>query len=655
MLHLFSQNLWTRINFLSLSLGSLYLLFSAPVFSQSHLQLPSQTLGILETFKTLSKINKDKEKKVLDSLRKKEIINLDSALDIKINSFFLRSLLFFSKNKILNSISENECSFYALIENGFIGKDIEGFSQIPITLKMNDGTIKNGIIPLKLFLDFNYSKKCSQYKEYALLFSPKYVEKTFEKIDFKIGETNTKCESIHQKWISNPLTPYLCKIPQSIKKEKIIMAKFSKASSSELETFFYEKVKLIKLYKKIIPIRKSLYLKNLCQNLNSSEKFCSLYLAQDAWTKILNKELPDYKITFKCKQILGIEKVGPEDKKKCVELFNSFPKICSLKGQLGKTSLFPLSSCDDISTSLAKGRLYTNYHDCPSNIYNQGITNLNRIIMHFTRQKRKNPSLYQCPFKIKNIFSKSVYRSEYDDSWPFKICYENKLLKKEICNSYIPGFDKSSMLSENNVLENILKKNWPVSKGIKCFISNKKSYNPSRVSSNNGCHVIYDFKNCNNGRCSKSIIINKRKIDNIIYKDAPTFNYFPSKISSNNISAVKFALDHLGLKQKKINNLNQIKEFLKLKKGIIHGVGCIEEIYPSRFKLRSINQCQPIPFIIDNVIEKEMNNFLSVRTAIDDLHSPRLINWPFIYNALKSYEGVHSINSWTLYGIKKSL
>jgi hypothetical protein len=175
------------------------------------------------------------------------------------------------------------------------------------------------------------------------------------------------------------------------------------------------------------------------------------------------------------------------------------------------------------------------------------------------------------------------------------------------------------------------------------------------VNSNNGCHVIYDFKNCNNGRCSKRILLNKKNIDNIIYKDSPTFNYFPSKISSSNISAVKFAFDHLGLKQKKINNLTQIKEFLKLKTGILHGVGCIEEIYPSRFKRRSINQCQPLPFIIDGVIEKEMTYFLSVRTAIDDLHSPRLIHWPFIYNALKSYEGVHSINSWTLYGIKKSL
>ena len=65
-----------------------------------------------------------------------------------------------------------------------------------------------------------------------------------------------------------------------------------------------------------------------------------------------------------------------------------------------------------------------------------------------------------------------------------------------------------------------------------------------------------------------------------------------------------------------------------------------------------MNQCRPIPFIIDGIIEKKFNYFLSVRTAIDDLHSPRLVNWSFIYNALKSYEGVHSINSWTLYGIE---
>ena len=183
---------------------------------------------------------------------------------------------------------------------------------------------------------------------------------------------------------------------------------------------------------------------------------------------------------------------------------------------------------------------------------------------------------------------------------------------------------------------------------------NETSFNPSRISSNDGCHIIYDFDNCKDNKCLKKIVVNNKNIKNINYDDAPNFYYFPEKISKDAFSSINFLKNNLNIKQTPISNLNQIRSFLKEKNNIIHGVGCIQNIYPRQFKLRSMNQCKPTAFIIDNIIEENKNIYLSIRTSIDDLHSPRLIHWSFIYNSLKTYQNVHSINSWTLYGLQKN-
>ena len=117
-------------------------------------------------------------------------------------------------------------------------------------------------------------------------------------------------------------------------------------------------LKMIKVFEKAIPKTTSFYLENFCRNINSKEKFCSLYTAQDTWSKIINKELPKYKISYKCKQILNLESLKDEDLSKCAKLLSSSPLVCANKGALGKTVLFPYPKCNEISKSLKKGNLY---------------------------------------------------------------------------------------------------------------------------------------------------------------------------------------------------------------------------------------------------------------------------------------------------------
>jgi hypothetical protein len=91
----------------------------------------------------------------------------------------------------------------------------------------------------------------------------------------------------------------------------------------------------------------------------------------------------------------------------------------------------------------------------------------------------------------------------------------------------------------------------------------------------------------------------------------------------------------------------------KIPGSIIHGVGCAEDLLPEFFPRNSINGCHPLPFIVDGHIEKDNTSLLVFRSAIDDVHTPRLILWQNIFNAVSAYQLLHPLNTWTLYGIKK--
>ena len=52
-------------------------------------------------------------------------------------------------------------------------------------------------------------------------------------------------------------------------------------------------------------------------------------------------------------------------------------------------------------------------------------------------------------------------------------------------------------------------------------------------------------------------------------------------------------------------------------------------------------------------IEKNGESLLISRLAIDDVHTPRFLLWPNIFNAISAYQELHPLNLWTLYGIRK--
>jgi hypothetical protein len=64
-----------------------------------------------------------------------------------------------------------------------------------------------------------------------------------------------------------------------------------------------------------------------------------------------------------------------------------------------------------------------------------------------------------------------------------------------------------------------------------------------------------------------------------------------------------------------------------------------------------MNQCSPLPFIIDGMIKNDDKAVFVTRTAIDSLQAPRLISWSNIFSAVKSYQLLHPMRLWTMYGM----
>ena len=94
--------------------------------------------------------------------------------------------------------------------------------------------------------------------------------------------------------------------------------------------------------------------------------------------------------------------------------------------------------------------------------------------------------------------------------------------------------------------------------------------------------------------------------------------------------------------------------FKQHEKGIIHGIGCAEDLLPTVVRRRSFNQCTPTPFLVDGIFEKNENKTLVLRTAFDDILSPRLTPWNWVFTAVMKYQEMHPLKQWNLYGLHLS-
>jgi hypothetical protein len=220
--------------------------------------------------------------------------------------------------------------------------------------------------------------------------------------------------------------------------------------------------------------------------------------------------------------------------------------------------------------------------------------------------------------------------------------------------SYIPGAHANEPRSEDAVVAKILYQNKGASRKTTCRIVDSKTYNPVFSEFKLGCFIISDAANCNNLICNKKVIWDEKLQTDIKFSGKPVFDYFSTNYLSERFSLVSLVSEIKGIQSRSIKNLTDLSFFLdKTPGGIIHGVGCVEDLLPEFYARNGLNACHPLPFIIDGYVKKDNSSLMVFRSAIDDIHTPRLITWQNIFNAVSAYQLLHPLNTWTLNGLKK--
>lgn len=623
-----------------------------------HAQENSSPPGIIETVQELLGIQRAQFKKLKDKVSTNPMMlsNIKSDSEIKLERYFSRSLLFHSESKYLDLIQNNECNLYSLLQNNLL-KHSEGVPQnVYVTLKKESGEKESAQLDLENFLQTIYKNKCSQNKDLATLFNNTNIKETLGSINMPTPKTREDCINIVESWQRNPYTPFMCHISESVKKgtkARALLPRVERGQLSQRRTLS-EQIRKQEFYQEELPHFQRTYIANMCENLDSVDQFCRVYLAKDIWNQILNGEHANWKMSYKCRNILEKEEVDLNDLKACSVKFNGNPQLCMTKGNKGLPSLYPLLRCDTYSKALKVSKLKTDHHDCPARIENEGMTNISRLIQHFRPSKQKGDIEKTCASAPLIRFVELNLNYKNQQAWPLRLCYIDRVTEKEDCLAYIPGHHDNHELAENKIISKILVKNYGARKKTKCKIVSRSEYNPLMLEYKSGCYIVYDTDQCNALDCERDIYLDQKEITGITQKGRPVFDYFPNSFGNQKFAVDNILRETLRLESKALRNLTELTFFLKnIEGGVVHGIGCAEDILPRRFQRQNLNQCRPMPFIVDGVFSEEKAMTLSVRPSISDLHSPMPIHWNYVYSAVVNYRELHPTKSWTLHGLRR--
>lgn len=612
--------------------------------------------GVIEGLKVLVEDSREKIKEQYENLvRTNQIIENpteEQVKSLKISNVFLRSIFLHSEKKFLEMISLKECHLYGLIENGLLKSALGSLDY----LMVEDGG-KTQLIKKDEYVKQVYKYKCQANAQFSKIFNRSTLKKTVLSLKYPVPKAQKECKQIINDWRKNDYLPYLCKIPYVVQQAERAGQIKARTKRSEIGIIqrLNEVIRNGEYYKSEIPFFQRSYLKNLCNGVEDEDSFCRPYLATDAWTRVLNGELPKEYLDFKCLNFFNkpySEKLTENQKRTCIKRMKESSSLCIEKGTKGYSSLFPRPNCSLISKALNHSRIKVPYHDCPGQVDNGAITNLHRILSHYLKRDiSSTPETCQAEanFSLLNLLK----IAKNTRGWPLKVCYFDKIESKEVCHDYIPGSLEKTGISEEKVVTKILRRMTSISTSQSCKVVSKSRFNPGLLQYKNGCYIVFDENTCSNAFCPKEIYVDEEKVKGLKFVGTTEFDYVPNNWRDQKKSGLMMMQEGYSLRSKKLRNLTELEVYFKQNpKAIVHGIGCAEDILPQFFKRTLFSQCQPLPFILDGVVRENENMVLVTRTSLDDLHSPRLIPWNWIFTGVMKYKEKHPLNQWNLYGIK---
>ncbi len=599
--------------------------------------------GIIQTFEKLIQIDQEKFQNRSDYLLKNGKIFSDygNIARIKIEDDFLNSVILHSDPGYIKLASVDQCKFYETILTDLLKSADGKIKNIFVNYTDKEGKTDGMMIPKKDFLSKVVIQECPNVQEMISKYQIKNLDSTIKSINFDVPTGRDSCENILLSWINSPHTPYLCQIHEYMKDVR--------SGSGDLKDLPQRRTVANVLEKKFSPLQKD-YISNLCTNLDDKEHFCEDFLNVSFWNKVASGSASRIYAEDICANLTGTAIVSDNQVKLCASRIKKENDLCLYPAGRSQ-GLLPQPECDALSLALNNSSLRSDYKDCPGSTDQQAVTNMGRILLNITRESIQ-PFGGQCSSIPAGIVSDFNKRFDNDENWKLEACFDDRLTEKEVCYKTYFGSYGTQTEAYPRVVAEILKKTRGAGRNLECQMVDSQDYNPLLLQYKSGCYIIYERNKCFLSQCKHKVLYNDRPIDLIKIKNRMLIDYFPTSIKDERFSQHYLLTRDFKQNGKSLNNLSSISLFFKnSKKGIIHGVGCAEFILPSFFKLRSINQCTPLPFIIDGMIREGDKTVFTTRTAVDSLQAPRLISWSSIYSGIKSYQKLHPLKMWTFYGL----
>lgn len=625
-------------------------LFSFITYSQSY-------PGIFQTIDKIIEIDEKRYQNLQSQISKNPLIltQIEKLKNVKLDPSFYQSIILNSPTKYLDFVTKNKCSFYLFLENELLSRPNFNHQSLPIQYINSQNNKVSGVVPAQNYFEYVYKTKCASNKDINKIFGSNNLANTLNSLSFEVPINRPDCNRIFNQWRENDYIAPLCKISEDInlgKKRKRQKPSINQGSNLSLRRVNQEIKRSDSLQSTLGEFRTD-YLNHLCTQLDSEKKFCEKFLTKSYWRKMTNNNLSSSELEYKCKALTKKEELSKEDLKYCSQKMTLEPETCHSLGQAQFPSMFPRPNCNEQSFALNLAKLETNYHDCPAKIGNEGVVNLTRLIYHVNDQVMKsNPQ--NCDSYSSKTFLNFNLKNNNQDIWNLKICYKDPFNElKEKCLPVLLANDELGNYTETKVIAKILTKTKAAPRKTQCQKATRKEYKPDRLKWKYGCFIISESDNCTMNNCPKTIYYKNKKVEGIVYKGPNKFDYFPNTVQDDQKSMVYVFENARKFRRKVIRSITELKFYLNSSpKAVAHGVGCIEDIYPRNFKKNTFNQCNSIPFIIDAVYEENYRYYVSLRTGIDDLHSPRIISWYNIFNSLSNYQLHQPIKHWTLYGVR---
>lgn len=614
----------------------------------------AQSPGLYESFETLLDVQKTNYQKKLEKLSTKTttLNNLNNADEVDLDPDFINTILFYSPSRYSSLAFKDKCSFYDLYLAGHIRDENGPIQDFIIRYKSKKGDVRSGVVKANIYMEKVGFVQCPNSKKFAQYFQLKNLPNTLKTLFLKTPTSFDQCEAIHNEFINDYKTPYLCKIYDAIDEIPELqrnLKNLSKSKYREIEKIKRE-LRAALRYQKYLNDKSYDYLKNICDNIEKPKQFCHEYFNENFWKKILKGEKSKTYIEHKCMAYLKINKLTDKQIKKCVRDFTAFPELCHYLNEYDK-ALAPRFNCSEQSLALNQSRLLADYNDCPSRIGNEGITNVARVFKHFNLEKKTDNNA-SC--EIETTHSFVAFNNEASDGrfWGLKLCYDDKINREEVCFPTLTGDYDDSEYSMSKVVARILAKTRGYSEENKCEIIQDEDYKPLMLKFKAGCFIITDKQQCFGTNCKFKVILDEREVNLIKLKSGTLFDYFPSNYLEENFAQTKLLERYLKKSINKILNISFLKSTFKNHPlAIVQGIACAEDLLPTFFAKNILHKCTPLPFIIDGYMEDKGSLSLVIKTAMDDVHSPRIISWSYVFSALKAYKELHPLGLWGLYAI----